>query len=92
MCSCITGAMTMFHKGSNKELVQVPADIPSNTVVVDLSYNIINYLRRTNFIEYQRCTHLDLHCNHIEEIKIGSFSGFVNVEALRLDHNNLKHI
>ena len=80
MCSCIVGTMGMFYKRSNRRLVQLPVDIPSYTVAVDLSYNKINYLGRTTFIEYLRCTDLDLHCNHIVEINIGSFSSFLNIE------------
>ena len=92
MCSCIAGTTTTMHKRANHELVQIPADILGNTVGVDLSFNKINYLRRTTFIEYQRCSQLDLHCNYIEEIEIGAFSSFINIEMLRLDHNNLQYI
>ena len=89
---CITCNMAMVYQRSNEVLKQISADIPSNIVAVDLSFNTTKYLRKTTFVQYQKCTHLDLHCNCIEEIKIGAFSSFVNIEMLRLNHNKLQRI
>ena len=40
--------MAVLHKRSNQELLQIPADIPSNTVGVDVSLNKINSFKENN--------------------------------------------
>ena len=77
---------------SGKGLTEVPADIPSNEILLDLSYNNLAMLRPDTFIQLSNLTTLYLHYNNIAIVQYDAFRGLNKLYDLRIDRNNLSVI
>ncbi|CAI9623665.1 unnamed protein product [Staurois parvus] len=74
-----------------KELQQVPDDISSDIIKLDLSSNKIKRLQSKEFVDVPNLEILNLSNNGIESIDPAAFSGLMNLQELDLSENNLSN-
>lgn len=71
-------------------LRNIPAGIPTNVTILDLSMNNITLLSPASFkAQFPTLHRLDLRMNRLSDIKPGTFAGLSNLQELGLDHNEL---
>ena len=74
---------------SNKNLNDVPTDIPSNETRLNLAKIKITVLSKNAFVNLNQLEILGLKTNDIETIVTGAFSGLVKLKSLDLSNNKL---
>ena len=77
---------------SQRNLDDVPSDLPSNDTTLDLSRNKLTVIQTDAFAKMQNLTKLWLDYNQISTIEAGAFSGIPNLEMLSLSRNKLERI
>nr|XP_033779258.1 leucine-rich repeat and immunoglobulin-like domain-containing nogo receptor-interacting protein 4 [Geotrypetes seraphini] len=77
---------------SRQHLSTVPADLPPDCQLLDLSQNQLRSLSRTMFIQPRVLQELDLSQNLIARIEPGTFSLLLELRTLRLGKNQLKMV
>ncbi|XP_055316958.1 trophoblast glycoprotein [Sitodiplosis mosellana] len=76
---------------SHQKLVQIPKNLPHNTVQLNLSHNLLTTLNVSDLIKYSELQQLTLNDNQIETIvNTYEFSQLPNLEHIDLSSNVLK--
>lgn len=73
-------------------LIEIPTDIPEDSVEVYLSYNNITKIKANAFSQLANCTNLFLQRNQISEIEPGAFNELTALEYLDLSYNRLERL
>ncbi|KAL4612708.1 leucine-rich repeat-containing protein 17 [Arapaima gigas] len=76
----------------NRDLKNVPVDIPPDIVQVDLSRNNIKRLRAKEFVAARDLKSLNLSTNGLEAIETAAFAGLLYLRELDLSNNSLRYI
>ncbi|KAJ8268950.1 hypothetical protein COCON_G00115570 [Conger conger] len=74
----------------NQDLKNVPADLPSDIVKMDLSKNSIKQLRAKEFVAAKDLKLLNLSSNNLDRIDTAAFSGLLYLRELDLSNNSLR--
>ena len=77
---------------TDSNLKEIPHDIPTDVVKIDLSENKIESLRPCAFYYLSNCTELDLEDNHLTEIKSWAWAGLDALVYLNLNKNYIEII
>ncbi|KAL0967225.1 hypothetical protein UPYG_G00249420 [Umbra pygmaea] len=75
----------------SKELKNIPSDIPSDIVKMDLSSNSINHLRPKEFVAARDLKLLNLSSNSLDQISKSAFAGLLYLQELDLSNNSLQY-
>ena len=78
----------IFYR-TDSRLVQVPTDIPQESIKVNLEDNKITDLRSGIFSHLTGCTKLDIHNNSVATIEENAFTGMARLEYLYLYYNKM---
>ncbi|XP_061662745.1 leucine-rich repeat-containing protein 17 [Syngnathoides biaculeatus] len=76
---------------SNKGLSNVPSDLPSDIVKMDLSGNNIKHLKPKQFLQSKDLKFLNLSSTSLNQIDTGAFAGLLYLRELDLSNNNLHY-
>ncbi|XP_031140754.2 leucine-rich repeat-containing protein 17 [Sander lucioperca] len=76
---------------SNKDLNDMPSDLPSDIVKMDLSWNTIKHLRPKQFLLSKDLKMLNLSGNSLHHIDTGAFAGLLYLRELDLSNNSLHY-
>ncbi|XP_074482341.1 leucine-rich repeat-containing protein 17 [Sebastes fasciatus] len=76
---------------SQKELNNVPSDLPSDIVKMDLSCNTIKHLRPKQFLLSKDLKLLNLSGNSLHRIDTAAFAGLLYLRELDLSNNSLHY-
>ncbi|TDG96696.1 hypothetical protein EPR50_G00231930 [Perca flavescens] len=76
---------------SNKDLNDMPSDLPSDIVKMDLSWNTIKHLRPKQFLLSKDLKMLNLSGNSLQHIDTGAFAGLLYLRELDLSNNSLHY-
>ncbi|XP_057585705.1 toll-like receptor 10 [Hippopotamus amphibius kiboko] len=77
---------------SNKSLRKVPGDLTPTTTTLDLSYNLLFQLQRSDFRSISKLKVLILCHNRIQELDIKTFEFNMELTYLDVSHNRLKSV
>lgn len=88
-CECSEAARTV--KCINKNLTEVPQDLPHYVRNLFLTGNRISSLPPGAFLSEPRLelSHLNLSCNHLEQVEADAFAGLPGLKQLDLSGNSL---
>ncbi|XP_048240283.1 decorin-like [Haliotis rufescens] len=83
-----------IHQGtyvncSNRNLTSIPIDLPRNTTILDLSFNIISSLSNISLNLSSLIRYLQIAFNSVSGLDAGAFWLIPNIEELYLNDNNL---
>ncbi|XP_032360889.1 leucine-rich repeat-containing protein 17 [Etheostoma spectabile] len=76
---------------SNKDLNDIPSDLPADIVKMDLSWNTIKHLRPKQFLLSKDLKMLNLSGNSLHRIDTGAFAGQLYLRELDLSNNSLHY-
>lgn len=76
---------------SNKDLNNLPADLPSDIVKMDLSGNSIKHLRPKHFLLSKDLKLLNLSSNNLQRLDTAAFAGLLYLRELDLSNNSLHY-
>lgn len=76
---------------SSKDLNNIPSDLPSDIVKMDLSSNSIKHLRPKQFLLSKDLKLLNLSSNSLQHIDIAAFAGLLYLRELDLSNNSLHY-
>ncbi|XP_034019296.1 leucine-rich repeat-containing protein 17 [Thalassophryne amazonica] len=76
---------------SNKDLNNIPSELPSDIVKLDLSRNTIKHLRPKQFLLSKDLKVLNLSSNSLKHIETAAFAGLLYLRELDLSNNSLHH-
>lgn len=76
---------------SNKDLNNIPSDLPSDIVKMDLSRNTIKHLRPKQFLLSKDLKLLNLSSNSLQHIDTAAFAGLLYLHELDLSNNSLHY-
>ncbi|KAM3858980.1 leucine-rich repeat-containing protein 17 [Diretmus argenteus] len=76
---------------SSKDLKNIPSDLPSDIVKMDLSSNSIKQLRPKQFLFAKDLKLLNLSSNNLDNIDKAAFAGLLYLRELDLSNNSLHH-
>ncbi|KAI9516825.1 hypothetical protein NQZ68_011302 [Dissostichus eleginoides] len=76
---------------SNKDLNNIPSDLPSDLVKMDLSRNTIKHLRPKQFLLSKDLKLLNLSSNSLQRIDTAAFAGLLHLRELDLSNNSLHY-
>ncbi|KAK7913617.1 hypothetical protein WMY93_013828 [Mugilogobius chulae] len=76
---------------SHKDLKNIPSDLPSDIVKMDMSRNAIRHLRSKPFLLSKELKHLNLSSNNLQKIDIAAFAGLLYLRELDLSNNSLRY-
>ncbi|XP_041820075.1 leucine-rich repeat-containing protein 17 [Chelmon rostratus] len=76
---------------SSKDLNNIPADLPSDIVKMDLSRNSITHLRPKQFLLSKDLKLLNLSSNSLRRIDTAAFAGLLYLRELDLSNNSLHY-
>lgn len=76
---------------SNKDLKNIPSDLPSDIVKMDMSRNIIKHLRPKQFLLSKDLKQLNLSSNSLQKIDTAAFAGLLYLRELDLSNNSLQY-
>ncbi|KAM3587860.1 uncharacterized protein V6R79_015484 [Siganus canaliculatus] len=76
---------------SSKDLNNIPSDLPSDIVKMDLSRNNIRHLRPKQFLLSKDLKLLNLSSNNLQRIDTASFAGLLYLRELDLSNNSLQY-
>ncbi|XP_057693384.1 immunoglobulin superfamily containing leucine-rich repeat protein 2 [Corythoichthys intestinalis] len=88
-CTCQDKLAHQFADCSYKELLDVPAGLPSNVTTVGLSANKIKSLKNKSFINITQVTSLWLAHNEIVSIQTGTLAPLVQLRNLDISYNKI---
>ncbi|KAJ8386943.1 hypothetical protein AAFF_G00165400 [Aldrovandia affinis] len=74
----------------SRDLKNVPADLPSDIVKMDLSKNSIKQLRAKEFVAAKDLKLLNLSSNSLDRIDTAAFAGLLYLRELDLSNNSLR--
>ncbi|KAJ8008792.1 hypothetical protein DPEC_G00082100 [Dallia pectoralis] len=74
-----------------KELKNIPSDLPSDIVKMDLSSNSITHLRPKEFVASRDLKLLNLSSNSLGQIATAAFAGLLYLQELDLSNNSLHY-
>ncbi|TMW48300.1 hypothetical protein DOY81_006609 [Sarcophaga bullata] len=77
---------------SNIGLKQVPNDIPTTAAIIDLSYNEIKEIKKTDFSHRSKLQEINLNYNKIEQLDREVFVDLPRLQRLKLANNLLTSI
>ena len=84
-------ANSTTYFGNNQSFLEVPSDIPVNTVIVELAYNLITQIKQGDFQTLTSLKRLYLQMNKISQVSpLGSRC--VKLESLSLTNNSITSI
>ena len=75
----------------NVMLRHVPTLLPTQTISLDLSYNLIETIGQKNFSRYKHLLTLNLAHNKLTTIQHGAFDGLLKLECLSLMSNSIRY-
>ncbi|XP_010893448.1 leucine-rich repeat-containing protein 17 isoform X1 [Esox lucius] len=75
----------------SKELKNIPSDLPSDIVKMDLSRNSITHLRPNEFVAARDLKLLNLSSNSLDQIATAAFAGLLYLQELDLSNNSLHY-
>ncbi|XP_010788345.1 leucine-rich repeat-containing protein 17-like [Notothenia coriiceps] len=75
----------------NKDLNNIPSDLPSDLVKMDLSRNTIKHLRPKQFLLSKDLKLLNLSSNSLQHIDTAAFAGLLHLRELDLSNNTLHY-
>uniref|UniRef100_UPI0037E77C24 leucine-rich repeat-containing protein 17 n=1 Tax=Semicossyphus pulcher TaxID=241346 RepID=UPI0037E77C24 len=76
---------------SNKDLNNIPSDLPSDIVKMDMSSNSINHLRPKQFLLSKDLKLLNLSSNSLQRLDTAAFAGLLYLRELDLSNNSLHY-
>ncbi|XP_039891686.1 leucine-rich repeat-containing protein 17 isoform X1 [Simochromis diagramma] len=76
---------------SNKDLISIPPDLPSDIVRMDLSNNKIKHLKPKHFVLSKDLKLLNLSSNNLHHIDTAAFAGLLYLRELDLSNNSLQY-
>lgn len=76
---------------SYKDLKNIPSDLPSDIVKMDLSGNTIKHLRPKQFLLSKDLKQLNLSSNNLQKIDTAAFAGLLYLRELDLSNNSLHY-
>ncbi|XP_029318057.1 leucine-rich repeat-containing protein 17 [Cottoperca gobio] len=76
---------------SNKDLNNIPSDLPADLVKMDLSRNTIKHLRPKQFLLSKDLKLLNLSSNSLHRIDTAAFAGLLYLRELDLSNNSLHY-
>ncbi|XP_049892384.1 leucine-rich repeat-containing protein 17 [Epinephelus moara] len=76
---------------SSKDLNNIPSDLPSDIVKMDLSSNTIKHLRPKQFLLSKDLKLLNLSGNNLQHIDTAAFAGLLYLRELDLSNNSLHY-
>lgn len=76
---------------SNKDLKNIPSDLPSDIVKMDMSGNTIKHLRPKQFLLSKDLKQLNLSSNSLQKIDTAAFAGLLYLRELDLSNNSLQY-
>lgn len=76
---------------SQKDLKNIPSDLPSDIVKMDLSSNSIKHLRPKHFLLSKDLKQLNLSSNSLQKIDTAAFAGLLHLRELDLSNNSLHY-
>ncbi|XP_070777910.1 toll-like receptor 13 [Enoplosus armatus] len=77
---------------SNRKLVSIPDDIPTDVSSVKLCYNQLEHINREDFGDLSKLRILFLHSNQIAHVDDGSFIHLVVLTELHMSENKLTNL
>ncbi|GCB84644.1 hypothetical protein scyTo_0025319, partial [Scyliorhinus torazame] len=89
-CDCRTSNGTVVCRG--RELAAPPEGVPPETKALDLSGNLIAWVRPGQFSGLSKLEELDLSGNLISHLDAGALDGLPGLRGLRLRGNRLKTV
>ncbi|XP_068595756.1 immunoglobulin superfamily containing leucine-rich repeat protein 2 [Brachionichthys hirsutus] len=89
LCSCQDKFSHQFADCAYKELLAVPAGLPSNVTTVSLSANKIKVLKSKSFTDITQVTSLWLAHNEIVTIEKSTLAPLVQLRNLDISHNKI---
>lgn len=75
----------------SKDLKNIPTDLPSDIVKMDLSSNSINHLKPKEFLASKDLKLLNLSSNSLDRIDRAAFAGLLYLRELDLSNNSLSY-
>lgn len=91
VCECSDAARTV--KCVNKDLKEVPKNLPSYVKNLFITYNHINRLQEGSFNEVlSNLSNLGLSSNHLQELGKNTFRNLPGLKHLDLSHNRLANV
>ncbi|KAM6961837.1 leucine-rich repeat-containing protein 17 [Tautogolabrus adspersus] len=76
---------------SSKDLKNIPSDLPSDIVKMDLSSNSIQHLRPKQFLLSKDLKLLNLSSNNLQRLDTAAFAGLLYLRELDLSNNSLHY-
>ncbi|XP_020499713.1 leucine-rich repeat-containing protein 17 [Labrus bergylta] len=76
---------------SSKDLNNIPSDLPSDIVKMDLSSNSIQHLRPKQFLLSKDLKLLNLSSNNLQRLDTAAFAGLLYLRELDLSNNSLHY-
>ncbi|KAM8908511.1 leucine-rich repeat-containing protein 17 isoform 1-T3 [Spinachia spinachia] len=76
---------------SNKDLKNMPYELPSDIVKMDLSGNTIKHLRPKQFLLSKDLKQLNLSSNNLQHLDTAAFAGLLHLQELDLSNNSLHY-
>ncbi|XP_074554533.1 leucine-rich repeat-containing protein 17 [Halichoeres trimaculatus] len=76
---------------SNKDLINIPSNLPSDIVKMDMSRNSITHLRPKQFLLSKDLKLLNLSSNNLQRLDTAAFAGLLYLRELDLSNNSLHY-
>uniref|UniRef100_A0A8C6S844 TIR domain-containing protein n=1 Tax=Neogobius melanostomus TaxID=47308 RepID=A0A8C6S844_9GOBI len=76
----------------SRALTEIPDDIPTNTNVLDMSFNNISEIKRTDLAHLSELVSLIFDHNSLKHIEDKAFANLKELKTLRLSHNRLTNL
>ncbi len=90
---CSTFQSTVSHlMEKEKGYTEVPHNISSLSIHINLSFNVITYVLSGIFSSLEQCLTLNLASNRISRIETRTFTGLTNLQKLYLGSNQISVI
>ncbi|XP_054085041.1 uncharacterized protein Lingo2_2 [Zeugodacus cucurbitae] len=89
-CHCLENFKRILCSGVG--LTGVPKNLPTTTLIIDLSHNYIAELHVEDFVNISKVREINLSGNQIKFIDKAIFDNLINLQRLRLTDNKLKYI
>ncbi|XP_067642874.1 uncharacterized protein [Eurosta solidaginis] len=89
-CLCLEDYKHLLCNGAG--LTQIPKDLPTTTLIIDLSENNITQLNTEDFANITKVREINLSGNRLSTIKKEIFSGLKHLQRIRLIDNQLTQL
>lgn len=77
---------------NDRDLSAVPHDVPTNAISLDLSFNCISTINRTDLRSLSKLRYLQMRGNSLSQIDNGAFADLVDLRNLDLSVNKLTNL